>query len=103
MNANVIHSALLVLTAFVVTYSIRATPFILFGTRKEVPSFIRRFGDAISPLVITGLVIYSFSGLEWRTFAPYLAGTVAVLLQLWKRNGLISILTATAIYMWLVK
>ena len=56
-------------------------------------------GKIVSPVVIAGLIAYSYCGLEWRAAAPYLAGALTVALQLWRRNPLLSILAGTAMYM----
>ena len=44
-----------------------------------------------------------FVGMVWRTFMPYAAGALTVLLQLLWKNGLVSIFAGTALYMILVR
>ena len=86
-----------------VTYAMRALPFILFARRgRELPGWVSRFGSFISPVVIAALIVYSYSGLQWRTPWPYLAGALTVALQLWRGNPLVSIAAGTALYMALV-
>lgn len=86
-----------------VTYAMRALPFLLFAGRgRELPAWVTRFGNFISPVVIAALIVYSYSGLQWRTPWPYLAGVLTVALQLWKGNPLVSIAAGTALYMVLV-
>lgn len=83
-----------------ITYLMRALPFLLFAGRdRAVSPGVERFGAIVSPVVIAGLIVYSYSGLHWRTPWPYLAGLLTVALQLWKRNPLTSILAGTALYM----
>lgn len=85
---------------FAVNYGLRALPFLLFAGRdRELPRWVERFGAFISPVIIAALIVYSYSGLEWRTAWPYLAGLLTVGLQLWKRNPLASIVAGTALYM----
>ena len=55
-----------------------------------------------SPVIIACLIVYSYSGLEWKTAWPYLAGGLTVLLQVWRRNSLLSIVLGTVLYMFLV-
>ena len=85
---------------FAVNYSLRALPFVLFAGRdRELPRWVERFGDFVSPAIIAGLIVYSYSGLAWQTVYPYLAGAIVVGLQVWKRNPLVSIVAGTVLYM----
>ena len=88
---------------FLVNYALRALPFLLFsGRNRELPPWVDRLGKVISPIIIGCLIVYSYSGSAWRTPWPYLAGTVTVALQVWRRNPLVSIVAGTAVYMLLV-
>ena len=102
MSEQVFHQLLIVLVGWATTYFLRAFPFILFGGAKEPPAVLKKFGAVISPLVIAGLIVYSYAGLEWRVSAPYLAGALTVGIHLALRNSLVSILVGTALYMYLV-
>lgn len=89
-----------VAVGWAVTYSLRAFPFALFSrSSARLPAWVDRLGDIISPVIIAALVVYSYSGLEWRTFSPYSAGLITVLMQLKFRNPLLSIIAGTALYM----
>lgn len=93
----------IVAVGFVVNYALRALPFLLFsGARRELPSWVATLGGIVSPIIIACLIVYSYSGLAWRTPWPYLAGGATVGLQLLKRNPLISIVVGTALYMLLL-
>ena len=88
---------------FLVNYTLRALPFLLFsGRNRELPPWIDRLGKVISPVIIGCLIVYSYSGSAWRTPWPYLAGAVTVALQVWKRNPLVSIVAGTVVYMLLL-
>ena len=92
-----------VAVGFALNFGLRAVPFALFGSRKApLPLWVQRFGAFISPVIIAGLIIYSYSGLQWRTAWPYLAGALTVGLHLWRRNPLASIVAGTVLYMCLV-
>ena len=92
-----------VLTVFAVTYALRALPFLLFAGRdRALPPWVERTSAFVSPVIIAGLIVYSFAGLSWRTPWPYLAGAVTVGLHLWRRNPLASIAAGTVLYMALV-
>lgn len=103
MAEDVIHTAGIVAVAWAVTFGLRALPFLLFAGRgRDVPPSVERFGSIISPVIIAGLIVYSYSALEWRTAWPYIAGVLVVALQLWRRNALLSIIAGTVLYMCLL-
>ena len=103
MRDEILYMAGIVLTGFLVNYSLRALPFALFSGRdRELPPWIERLGGVISPVIIGLLIVYAYSGSAWRTPWPYLAGLVTVALQVWKRNPLLSIIAGTALYMTLL-
>jgi branched-subunit amino acid transport protein AzlD len=90
----------IVAAGFAVNFTLRALPFIFFsGKSRQPPKWAENFGNIISPIIIGALIVYSYSALEWRSPGPYLAGIVTVVLQLWRRNPLASIIAGTAIYM----
>lgn len=100
MKDEVAYMLCVVVACFAVNYGLRALPFLIFAGRdRELPRWVERFGSLLSPVIIAVLVVYSFSGLEWKTACPYLAGALTVGLQLWKRNPLASIVAGTALYM----
>ena len=95
-----------------VTLLLRAFPFLLFGTGAKTPPVIEYVGKVLSPAAIAMLVVYCYcvyfqarplnAASGWGA-AEIIAGIVVVLLQLWKRNPLLSILAGTALYMVLVQ
>ena len=90
----------IVAVGFAVNFLLRALPFILFGRRScELPKAFLSVCDYVSPVIVAGLVVYAYSGTAWRTAWPYVAGAVTVLLQVWRRNPLVSIVAGTAVYM----
>ena len=89
-----------VAVGFAINYGLRALPFLLFAGRdRALPRWVETFGNFVSPVIIAGLIVYSYSGLEWKTAYPYLAGVLTVGLQFWKRNPLASIVVGTVLYM----
>jgi len=100
MTDEIVYMLGVVAACFAVNYGLRALPFLLFAGRdRELPQWVERFGSFLSPVIIAVLVVYSYSGLEWRTAWPFLAGALTVGLQLWKRNPLASIVAGTLLYM----
>jgi len=103
MRGEIAYMLGIVAAGFAVNFGLRALPFLLFaGKNRELPRWIERFGTFVSPVIIAALVVYSYSGLAWRTVFPYLAGALVVGLQIWRRNPLVSIVAGTALYMGLL-
>lgn len=103
MSERVMYLLMVVIVGWAVTFGLRALPFMLFAGRdRGLPKWLEKASAFVSPVIIACLIVYSYSGLEWRTVWPYLAGVLTVGLQVWKRNPLMSILAGTALYMTLL-
>ena len=99
------HSAVLIAVMSAVTVLLRALPFLVF--RKKVPAYVTYLGRVLPPAIIGMLVIYCLKDTT-VTAAPFgapelIAGALVVILQAWKRNALLSILSGTAVYMLLIR
>ncbi len=104
MNEEILYMSGVVAVGFAVNFGLRALPFVLFAGRdRKLPPCVERVAAVASPAIIACLVVYSYAGLEWRTFAPYAAGALVVALQVAMRNPLLSIVAGTAVYMLLVR
>ena len=87
------------------TALLRFLPFLIF--RRRTPPYIAYLGKVLPPALIGMLVIYCFKDVGFTT-APHglpelIAAGSVVLLHIWKRSSLVSILGGTAIYMVLVQ
>jgi branched-subunit amino acid transport protein AzlD len=96
--------AVLVMTA--VTILTRATPF-LFFSHKKPPVFLGFLQVYAPPVIMTLLVLGALKDVPFNE-SPYgipaLAGVaLSAALHLWKRNVLVSIAGATALYMVLIR
>lgn len=111
MTDQILYLASVIAVAWLVTFALRALPFLLFaGKDRELPPAIEKAAGFISPIIIAALIVYSYYGLykadyftpakDWAW--PLLAGVLTVGLQLWKGNPLASILAGTILYMTLV-
>ena len=111
MTSQIVYLVGVVAAAWAVTFLLRAFPFLLFaGKNRELPPAVERLAGYISPVIIAGLIVYSYYGLytakyfvpatDWAW--PVLAGVLTVGLQLWKGNPLASILAGTILYMCLI-
>ncbi|MDD3885312.1 MAG: AzlD domain-containing protein [Victivallaceae bacterium] len=100
----------LVLVTGGVTIALRAFPFAVFGAGGRPPAFIGYLGKVLAPGAIAMLVVFCFcSYFKDRPFAESwalpeaVAGITVVLLQLWRRNPLLSIMVGTVIYMLMIQ
>ncbi len=88
-----------------ITVLLRVLPFIFFG--RSQPAFIVYLGRVLPPAVMGMLAVYCLRGVN------FLAGThgvpevcaslLVIVLQVWKRNTLLSIVAGTALYMFMVQ
>ena len=95
------YSALLIVLMALTTAALRFLPFIVF--RRKVPPYIAYLGRVLPSAIIGMLVVYCLKDIQITVF-PFGARELAasacvVVLQVWKRNSLISILAGTIIYM----
>lgn len=90
-----------------ITILLRALPFLVFSGKKT-PKIIHYLGEVL-PYAIKGMiVVYCFRNISFTQgvngFLPALiASAVAVLLYAIKRNTILSIVSATIVYMILVQ
>ncbi len=95
------------LVMFLVNFALRGFVFAALGGAAKPPRVILYIGYLISPAIIAALIVYCLRGTAFTT-SPYglpeLAATaVCVLLHLWKRNPLLSIIASTIVYMAIVQ
>ena len=100
MSTNM-NAAVLIAAMSITTILLRFLPFLVF--KKETPPYISYLGKVLPPAIIGMLVIYCLKDVT-PTASPYgipelIAAACVVILQVWKRNSLISILTGTVVYM----
>ena len=85
----------------------RFTPFLLFPESKEPPKVVSYLSSVLPPAMMGLLVVYWLKGVSLSS-APYglpelISIAALVLLHKWRRNVLLSIGGATALYMVLVQ
>jgi len=102
-----VHAAALVAVMAAVTALLRFLPFLVFRPDRPIPPYVVYLGHVLPAAIIGMLVVYCLRDTR-LTAAPYgaaelLAALTVVLLQVWRRNSLLSILAGTAVYMVLVQ
>lgn len=88
-----------------ITYFYRALPF-LFFSRVKVPAVLEKLKDILPAAFMAILVVYCFKSVPSASSNErlYLAfgALTTVLVHLWKRNTILSVVLGTAVYMFLL-
>lgn len=104
MEGNKMIAAVAVIA--VVTALLRFLPFFIFG-RKKTPAFVEYLGEVLPYAIMGMLVVYCLRGMSFGAVSgwiPYVLGTLAtIIVHVWKRNTIYSILSGTIIYMVLIR
>lgn len=107
MEINVGYSIMLVAVTAIVTFILRAIPFVVFGGKKDMHPTVRMIADKLPPAIIAVLVVYCVKSdiamPGTGTIATLIALAAVVLVHLWKKNTLLSIAVGTVIYMILIR
>ncbi len=102
-----LHTAGIVLVVAAVTVLLRFLPFWLFGGRRNPPAAVSYLGTLLPFSIMGMLVVFclkSVSILQPPHGLPEaICCLLVVLLHLWKRNALLSIVSGTLCYMLLVQ
>ena len=101
-----LYAILAIVIMAAVTFLLRMLPFVIFG-KKQTPAFIGYLGKYLPYAIMGMLVIYCLKGVAPLVFPHGLPELIAiltvVLLHIWRRNTLLSILGGTVVYMLLVQ
>ena len=101
-----LHGILTVAVIALVTALLRFLPFAVLRGR-ETPKFVVYLGTVLPFAIMGMLVVYCLRNISFSTaptFLPeLLACAVVVIIHIWKRNTLLSILSGTILYMVLVQ
>jgi branched-subunit amino acid transport protein AzlD len=105
MDDKTLYLTIVVALVALLSWFIRAVPFILFGRSAKPPEAVSYIGRMLSPAAIAMLVVYCFAGHAGPSSSPVgccaeiAAAAVTVALQ-WKfRCPPLSIAVGTALYM----
>ena len=106
MNDN-FYALLVIGVVALVTATLRFLPFLVFNGKNPVPKVIQYLGSVLPFAVIAMLVVYCLKGISFSNISgwvsPIISVFVVVLLHIWKRNTLLSIVGGTACYMILIR
>ena len=101
------HSAIMIAVIAAVTILLRFIPFFVFGGKRKTPEIITYLGKVLPCAIMGMLVVFCLKGVS-PTVYPYglpelIACVLVVVLHVWKRNTLLSIVGGTACYMVLIQ
>lgn len=101
------YQILTVLIIFVTNSVMRFAPFIAFPDNKPTPKFIKYIGKVLPASVFSLLVVYCLKNVNIfegsHGIPEFICIAVTAILQLWKKQMLISISVGTVLYMILVQ
>ena len=104
MNPSV-HTAALIAVMAVGSALLRFLPFLVF--RNKTPAYVVYLGKVLPSAIIGMLVIYCLRETNVTAspfgFPELIATAIVVLLQIWKRKTILSIIAGTAAYMLLLQ
>ena len=103
---NMIYPIAVIAVIAIVTWFLRAFPFLLFGSRP-LPKIVQYLGKALPPAIMTVLVIYCLRNTTFSQ-SPYgipelVACALVVVLQIVRKNMYLSIIAGTICYMVLMR
>lgn len=92
--------------AAIANFTTRIFPFAIFRTEQTTPFFVRKLGGFLPPAIMAMLVVYCYRNVPWLTgnhgIPDLLAGGITIILHLWRRNLLLSMVGGTLSYIILI-
>ena len=106
MNSSIYVFSMIIIIALV-TAALRFIPFLVFGESRPVPKFVDYLGRVLPYSIMAMLVVYCLKGISFVK-APFglpelISVLLVVVLHVWKRNTLLSIICGTVCYMVLIQ
>ena len=102
-----VYAFLIVAVVAGVTALLRFLPFWVFDGKRTVPKWIQHLGAMLPYSIMAMLVVYCLKDVSFAAFSGWLPAAISVvavvLLHIWKRNTLLSIIGGTVCYMLLFR
>ena len=100
-----VHAGYILLIAGAITVGLRFMPFIAFG--KKTPKFVLYLGRVLPYAVMTMLAVYCLRDVNVLSGSHGIPEAIAcllvIILHIWRRNTLLSIISGTVLYMFLIQ
>lgn len=107
MTASPAFAAASILVMAGVTLLTRLIPFLVFGRGGRPPKTVVYLGRVLPPAIIAMLVVYCLRNVNFFSgshgLPELLCVAVVAILQVWKKNTLLSICGGTLLYMLLIQ
>ncbi len=105
--SNTLYAFLVVIVIASVTALLRFLPFLVFNGTRSIPKFIHYLGAVLPYSIMAMLVVYCLKNISFVNHIDWLPEFISVLvvviLHVWKRNTLLSIVAGTMSYMLLIR
>lgn len=92
----------MILIPAMITMILRALPFIALG-HHDIPPLIDYIGKVLPPAIMVTLVVYCYKNVSffdfYKFFPTLIATIVVIVLHIYKKNTIISVLVGTLVYM----
>ncbi|MBQ8076620.1 MAG: AzlD domain-containing protein [Oscillospiraceae bacterium] len=102
-----LYVVLAILISALVTFSLRALPFLLFSGNRKMPGWLSRLGAVLPSSIMAVLIVYCLKGVKSDIIGTGVPSAIAVLVVAlsykWRHNTFLSILFGTAVYMVLLR
>ena len=104
---DTLYAFLVIIVIASVTALLRFLPFFVFHGNLSIPKFIHYLGLVLPYSIMAMLVVYCLKDISFAKYTDWLPELISVLgvvvLHVWKRNTLLSIIGGTVCYMLLVR
>ena len=91
----------------VVTFALRALPFIAFSGQRRMPKWLEDLGAALPTAIMAVLIVYCLKDIptDYRTAAiPKLCGVIVTVISYkWRHSTIMGLAAGTAVYMLLLR
>lgn len=102
---------IIIIACGLITYGMRLLPFLVFDPKRGIPPLIRVLGEKLPPAVMATLVVYCLKEIYslaaaqdfYGMRAPLTGAAVTVLVQIFGKNSILSIIAGTVVYMILLR
>lgn len=105
--SNLFYSFLVVSVIALVTALLRFLPFFVFNGKRSIPKFVKYLGAVLPYSIMAMLVVYCLKDISFINYSGWLPAMISVIaviiLHVWKRNTLLSIVGGTVCYMLLIR
>ena len=102
-----LYVVLAIFISALITFLLRALPFLLFSGDRRMPDWLSRLGAVLPSAIMAVLIVYCLKGVKSDIIGTGIPSAIAVLVVAlsfkWKHNTFLSILSGTAIYMLLLR